>query len=236
MSFRGDLIFSVSRVASPEGQAWRAPVTTLHLAISLVSPQAMRRSVAETRRKIVSAAYDLFYKKGYVRVTVDLIAQHGGLTKRALYYHFRSKDELLAAALELHHELAMERIARWSATLGGTADDLVTKLFADLAEWSATAHWQGAGFTRLVMELADLPGHPARAIARHHKAAIERWFHDEIVKRGVVEADDKARKVMLLLEGCMSLLLINGDKVYVRAATEAAQQVVAHGSLERAHA
>ncbi len=35
------------------------------------------------------------------------------------------------------------------------------------------------------MELADLPGHPARAIARRHKAALEDWPAGEFERRGV---------------------------------------------------
>jgi hypothetical protein len=34
------------------------------------------------------------------------------------------------------------------------------------------------GFTRLVIELADLPGHPARLIARRHKAMLETQLAD----------------------------------------------------------
>ena len=49
-------------------------------------------------------------------------------------------------------------------------------LFSELAKWSTKPGWTGAGFTRLVMELADLPGHPARAVAHRHKAAMEAWW------------------------------------------------------------
>jgi hypothetical protein len=41
-----------------------------------------------------------------------------------------------------------------------------------LSGWaSSTPRWSGSGFTRLVVELADLPGHPARAIARRSARA-----------------------------------------------------------------
>ena len=48
-----------------------------------------------------------------------------------------------------------------------------TALFQDLAVWADTPRWAGSGFTRLVIELADLPGHPARLIARRHKAMLK---------------------------------------------------------------
>ena len=58
-----------------------------------------------------------------------------------------------------------------------------------------------AGFTRLVMELADLPGHPARAIAHRHKAAMEAWWESLLAKAGVSSPAERAREVVLLHRG-----------------------------------
>jgi AcrR family transcriptional regulator len=186
----------------------------------------MPRSAAITRRRIIDAAYELFYRQGFARVSVDRIAAEAGVTKRTLYAHFDSKDQLLGAVLELQHGLALERIRDWSARLSGGVDTLLTALFADLASWAARPRWAGAGFTRLVMELADLPGHPARAIARRHKAAIEAWLGAELSRRRVRHAARRARQLMLLLEGCQVLMLIQGDKRYAEAAAQAAIRLV----------
>jgi len=186
----------------------------------------MAKSADATRRRILESAYELFYRKGFVRVGVDAVAAAAGVTKHTLYYHYRSKDALLAAVLEFHHELALARIGRWSERLSGRPGPMLDALFADLAHWAARPRWAGAGFTRLVMELADLPGHPARAIARRHKAAIERWLAGELAGRGVRGPADRAREVMLLLEGCLSLILIHGDRGYARQAASAAKRLV----------
>jgi AcrR family transcriptional regulator len=186
----------------------------------------MPRSAAATRRRIIDAAYELFYRKGFTRVSVDTIAVQAGVTKRTLYAHFDSKDRLLAAVLDLQHGLALQRIRAWSARLSGGVDAMLTALFADLATWAARPRWSGAGFTRLVMELADLPGHPARAIARRHKTAIESWLAQELTRRRVRNAALRARQIMLLLEGCQVLMLIQGDKGYAEAAAQAAIRLV----------
>ena len=55
--------------------------------------------------------------------------------------------------------------------------------------------WAGSGFTRLVIELADLPGHPARAIARRHKALLESHLGDLLKRAGVKEAYRRAREI-----------------------------------------
>jgi AcrR family transcriptional regulator len=94
----------------------------------------MRGSADRTRRVILDVAYELFYRKGFGRVGVDEIAAAAGVTKRTLYYHFESKDELLGAVLDLHHELAVARIRKYRDRYSGNAADIVALLFAELAK------------------------------------------------------------------------------------------------------
>ena len=56
----------------------------------------MAQTAERTRARILDAAYGLFYRKGFGRVGVDEIAALAKVTKRTLYYHFTSKDEMLA--------------------------------------------------------------------------------------------------------------------------------------------
>jgi AcrR family transcriptional regulator len=186
----------------------------------------MPRSAEQTRRLVLDAAYELFYRKGFGRVSIDEIAASAGFTKRTLYYHFRSKDELLASMFERHHEMAFARIRRWEDRYSGNADQIIEVLFSELAKWASKPGWTGPGFTRLVMELADLPGHPARAIARRHKAAVEAWYCDLLIRAGVASPSERAREVALLVEGATALILIHGDRSYADAAARAAKQLI----------
>src|SRR5262245_8349179 len=79
------------------------------------------RSANLTRDRVVEAAYRLFYRKGFGRVSVDEIAASAGVTKRTLYYHFKSKDELLASVLEQHSGLALARLREHESARGQSA-------------------------------------------------------------------------------------------------------------------
>jgi AcrR family transcriptional regulator len=186
----------------------------------------MPRSGEKTRRRIVDAAYELFYRGGFARAGVDDVAEAAGVTKRTLYYHFESKDALLAAMLEAQHELMLATIQRWAGGGGGDPASMVDTIFSRLAGWARKPGWQGSGFTRAAVELADLPGHPARAAARRHKAAVERWLADELAHRGAASAPEVARQVALLLEGSMVLILVHGDTSYAATAAAAARRLV----------
>jgi AcrR family transcriptional regulator len=187
----------------------------------------MTKSADTTKGRILQAAYELFYRKGFARVSVDLIAEKAGVTKRTLYYHFKSKDHLLTDVVHFHHELALTRIQRWGNKLADELHPMLDSLFSQLADWAAKPRWAGTGFTRIVMELADLPGHPARAIASRHKTAVERWLASEFAARKIASPDQCARHVALLIEGCTTLMLIHGDRHYAKAAAEAAKMLVA---------
>jgi AcrR family transcriptional regulator len=165
---------------------------------------------------------------------VDEVAAAAEITKRTLYGHFRSKDALLAAVLESQHRLAFDAFQTFGKKLPGTPSEMIQALFDELSVWSAKPRWSGSGFTRLVMELADLPGHPARVIAKRHKAILEGHLANLLEQAGIASAKERAREVWLLSEGAMVLVLIHGDRSYIRTAAEAAQRLLAARTKRRA--
>jgi len=183
----------------------------------------MARRSDLTRERILETAYQLFYERGFTRISMDAVAARADITKRTLYNHFGSKDTLLGEILKRQSTLAVARIHAWASRQDGSAADLVAGIFTQLAAWSAKKRWEGPGFTRLALELADLPGHPARVVARRHKATVEQVLAAELRQRGVKRAEAAARTVQLLIEGATILTLIHGDRAYIGAAAEAAR-------------
>ena len=188
----------------------------------------MPRSSAETRQRILDAAYALFRRGGYARISMDEIAAAARVTKRTLYYHFESKDSLLATVLETQHRLALAAFRTFGDRLSGDPEAMIDTLFKELAVWSDRPRWAGSGFTRLVIELADLPGHPARAIARRHKAMLEAHFAAMLADAGVEQPREAAREIWLLSEGAISLMLVHRDRSYAAVAAQAAKKLIRH--------
>ena len=56
-----------------------------------------KKSTRNTRGKIITAAWDLFYEQGYENTTVEEIIEESGTSKGSFYHYFEGKDALLGS-------------------------------------------------------------------------------------------------------------------------------------------
>ena len=186
----------------------------------------MPRQPTDTRERILSAAGGLFYAEGIRAVGVDAVAEKAGVTKRTLYYHFRSKDDLIAACLEARDQPNLALFARWFNEAEGPLAARVEGMFRRLARAARHPKWRGCGFLRTAAELASMPGHPAVRIGSAHKKRLEAWLEGIMAAEGIGDASLLARQIVLLLDGAFSVMLVHRDAAYVEAAGSAAATLV----------
>ncbi|MGP1396942.1 MAG: TetR/AcrR family transcriptional regulator [Inquilinaceae bacterium] len=189
----------------------------------------MSGSADSTRARIISAAYELFYSKGFARVSVDMISARAEVTKPTLYYYFESKDALAATALDVRHRRVLAILEEWGLHRAASAENLVDILFTELFSWASQEGWAGSGFTRLTFEFLDFPGHPARQAASRHKAEVEDYLTARLRDIGEPRAPTLARSLVVLLEGGISLALVHGNIGYIQDARSAALDLVHAG-------
>ncbi|GAA1616314.1 TetR/AcrR family transcriptional regulator [Actinoplanes couchii] len=111
----------------------------------------------DTRDRVLAVALDLFAHQGYQVTSLREIAERLGVTKAAVYFHFRTKQEILTALLHGYagdvSALAADAEAGQPLTRDGRAELL--RRYAVLQE-----QW-GSGFVLLLRqnyaEIRDLP-------------------------------------------------------------------------------
>jgi AcrR family transcriptional regulator len=187
----------------------------------------MSASAISTRERIIAAASSLFYAEGIRAVGVDAVAAKARLTKRTLYYHFRSKDDLVAAYLAGRDQPNLAAFQRWYEEAAGAPPDKVAAIFGRLARAAAHPKWKGCGFLRTSAELANLPGHPAIKIGAAHKKKFEAWLAATFAAAGIGDGVELARQVRLLLDGAFAVGLLQRDPSYMESAGRAARALVA---------
>ncbi|APG89505.1 TetR family transcriptional regulator [Sinorhizobium americanum] len=95
----------------------------------------MRRTKAdaeETRKKILSAAERVFYKKGVSGTTLDEVASEAGVTRGAIYWHFANKTDLFLALYDAVPLPQEDMIAREIET---EASDTLAIVEAATSDW-----------------------------------------------------------------------------------------------------
>ncbi|UIJ94036.1 TetR/AcrR family transcriptional regulator (plasmid) [Sinorhizobium meliloti] len=186
-----------------------------------------------TRERIVSAASKLFYAEGIRAVGVDAVAEAAGVTKQTLYYHFKSKDDLIAAYLEGRDQPNLKLFQKWFSEAEGDVASRVEGIFFNLARAARHPKWKGCGFLRTSAELASMPGHPAIRIGAAHKKKFEDWLRQAFEAEGIAEAEALARQVLLLLDGSFAVVLLHRDPSYMETAGAAAASLVKLALSER---
>ena len=187
----------------------------------------MARSSDPTRERIISAASILFYSDGIRAVSVDAVAAKAGLSKRTLYYHFKSKDDLVAAYLAARDQPNLALFQRWFAEADGDLPDKMEAIFCHLARSARHPKWKGCGFLRTSAELANLPGHPAIRIGAAHKKKFEDWLRLTFAAEGIAAASVLARQILLLLDGSFAVVQLHRDPSYMETAGRAAHSLTA---------
>jgi len=68
-----------------------------------------------TRERIQSIALELFAEQGYEKTSLREIAERLGVTKAALYYHFKSKEDIVRSFVE-DYRAELEQVIAWGTS------------------------------------------------------------------------------------------------------------------------
>jgi AcrR family transcriptional regulator len=171
------------------------------------------RDTSATTDRIIETADRLFYGEGIRAVGVDLIAAEAGVSKRTLYNHFPSKDDLIVAYLE--------RRARPARITDADPEAQILGVFERLERRFASDGFHGCPFVNAAAEIVER-AHPARAVAKRFKEERQQWFRTLVERMGAAAPDQLATQLALLLDGAIAAALVRGDPSIARVARDAA--------------
>jgi len=178
-----------------------------------------RGGADETRRQIVEAADRLFYERGFEATSFADIAQAVALSRGNFYYHFKSKDEILASVIGLRLENTRAVLDAWEA---GTALPIerIRSFIRLLILNQREIMQQGCPVGTLCNELAKL-GHVAKDDATRLFTLFRDWLARQFVALGR-EADAEALALHLLMrsQGVATLMTALRDEAFVRREVE----------------
>lgn len=175
------------------------------------------------KERILETADRLFYLRGIRAVGVDTIAAEIGISKRTLYNHFPSKDELIAAYLQRRFTQAPASDKPPVEQILGTFDRLERGF--------AAKGFRGCPFVNAVAELGS-EDRSVKKIAIAFKESRRIWFRDLLKQLDVADADGLATQLTLLVDGAIAQDLVRDDPSMARAAKQAARVLLANAGVE----
>lgn len=182
-----------------------------------------RSDKPDMKERILETADRLFYSRGIRAVGVDTIAAEIGISKRTLYNHFPSKDELISAYLK--------RRFRTAPPSDQPPLEQIFSLFDSLERRFARKDFRGCPFVNAVAELGA-EDKSVKKVARAFKESRRLWFRDLLLQLGVANADDLSTQLTLLVDGSIAQNLVRDDPLMARAAREAARVLLKNAGVD----
>jgi AcrR family transcriptional regulator len=163
-------------------------------------------SQATTRDRIVQAAMELFWRKGYGSTSISDILETARVNSGSLYYFFKGKQELLVAVLEAYRDGidAMLLEPSWR-----DVEDPVEKIFALLGTYrrllDETDCFYGCPIGSLALELHEPDPEVRELIAANFAnwTSAVRQCLDQVGLNDGMDTKGLAELVLTVMEGAV---------------------------------
>lgn len=171
-------------------------------------------TAADTRREIVDVADRLFYERGYEATSFAHIAAAVGLSRGNFYYHFKMKDDILAAVIDLRLARTQAMLAAWAAD-GGNPQDRIRSFIHMLLANRAKIMLHGCPVGTLCNELSKLD-HAAKDDAARLFLLFRDWLAGQFrdLGRGA-DADALALHLLVRSQGVATLATALRDDDFI---------------------
>ncbi len=183
----------------------------------------------DTRKSILHTASRLFYTQGYNATGINQIIQEADVAKASLYQHFKSKEDLLIAYLEIMFEKTMSHF-RQVASTKDEAKGKISAIFDFLYQNTNSKQFYGCQFLNIAGEI-PLENSRVYDVIRLQKNGLRALFA-EILKSDSMREDEiensesLADGIYLLFDGAIMSCKVFGNSWPVIAAQKSALKLL----------
>jgi AcrR family transcriptional regulator len=169
----------------------------------------------DTRRQIIEAADDLFYRQGFDHTSFADIAGTVEISRGNFYYYFKTKDDILDAVIRARLENTARMLQGWER-VGDTPAARIRTFINILIVNRASIKRYGCPVGTLTTELAKLD-HPARDEASKLFTLFRTWLKQQFLALGrAKDADELAMHVLARSQGIAALASAFQDERFLR--------------------
>ncbi|CAB3772497.1 TetR/AcrR family transcriptional regulator [Paraburkholderia humisilvae] len=183
-------------------------------------------SLPGPRERLLDAVDELLNLASIHGTGVDAIVRRSGTARKSLYLYFQSKDELFTAVLQRRSE----RWIAWfeSSTLAQStvASEQLLGMFDVLRKWLRGDGFYGCALLNAAAEVKDTCRDIKLVTLMHNKRLLE-FLERLCAASGASDAHSLARQLLILLDGAITLSMVEGTATAAVDAKEAARAMLA---------
>jgi TetR/AcrR family transcriptional repressor of nem operon len=166
------------------------------------------------RQRIVEAADQLFYTRGYNQTSFRDISDVTGIPRGNFYYYFKTKDEILGAVVDARLTGFREMLDACEKSSSDPRQKILC--FADMMAASEDNIVKtGCPIGTLSSELAKSDD-DFKGIARAVFTLVHTWLTGQFTAIGVSEANDKAMDLLARMQGVTVMSCAFNDRSFLR--------------------
>lgn len=173
----------------------------------------------ESRQRILDAATRLMSERGYSGTSISMITKLSGLPASSTYWHFGSKERLLAEVIESAAMQWLRSLPRWKDIEGGPEERLRAMLETGATDWSGGR----PAFLRLMFMIALERGEAAGEVMdtiRRVRAQVKKTFRHAFTEAYGEPAGPEAAE---FVERLTTFALAVADGVFLAREVEGAE-------------
>ena len=181
-------------------------------------------SSVDPRERLLATAYQLFSRRAVRDVGVDELIEGANVALATFYRHFRSKDDLVIAYLQMREEVwTVGLIEAEARKRGNTPEERLLAIFDVFDEWFHRDDYEGCPFVNVVLEMG--PGHPITLASIKHLERIREMVRGLADEAGLRDTAKLARSWHILMKGSI-VSAAEGDQEAANLAQEMARDLV----------
>lgn len=168
-----------------------------------------------TRDHIIEAADQLFYRQGFEHTSFSNIADAVQISRGNFYHHFKSKDEILDAVINVRLANTQMMLDKWEIE-GKTPEDRIRSFINILIANKAKIKQYGCPVGTLCTELAKL-NHAAQPEANSLFTLFRTWLRRQFTLLGrEADADELAMHLLARSQGVATLANAFHDEKFIK--------------------
>lgn len=176
-------------------------------------------------KKILLTARRLFCRVGIHATGIARIIEESGASRRSLYTHYGSKENLLKAVFEAEAEIWFRWFDSDLPAMECSPVDRILALFDLMRDWFDSEDFYGCVFINAVAEHEKSNGW-IQEVANSYREKISARFLTMVAECGVEDPEIVTEKLNLLIDGTIVTAMVTGKSEIAHIGRMAAEDIL----------